>query len=56
MSAAIIALIKQAIRKQRMSFSVVDENGFIPEEVRELRRRMSDIYQGRYEAHNLIED
>jgi len=55
MSAAINALVKQAVREQRMSFSAVDENGFTPEESQELLRRIADIRKGEMQQHNLIE-
>jgi len=55
MSAAINALVKQAVREQKMTFSVVDENGFTPEEAAELRRRIADLRTGRMEEHELIE-
>jgi len=51
MSAAINALVKQAVRDQRMSFSAVDENGFTPEESQELLRRIADVREGRAERH-----
>ena len=55
MSAAINALMKQAIRQQGMAFSALDENGFSPTESSELNRRRIDLESGNYESHELIE-
>ena len=55
MSAAINALMKQAIRQQGMAFSALDENGFLPAEASELKRRRIDLESGHYESHELIE-
>ena len=55
MSAAINALMKQAIRQQGMAFSALDENGFSPAEASELKRRRIDLESGNYESHELIE-
>lgn len=43
MSAATLALIKQAVRNQSMSFSLRDENGFTPQESAELIRRIHKV-------------
>lgn len=43
MSAATLALIKQAVRNQSMSFSLRDENGFTPKESAELMRRIHEV-------------
>jgi DNA-damage-inducible protein J len=43
MSAATLALIKQAFRNQSMSFSLRDENGFTPKESAELMRRIHEV-------------
>lgn len=55
MSAAINALMKQAIRQKGMTFSALDENGFTPNETAELKRRRMDIEAGHFESHELIE-
>ena len=55
MSAAINAFIRQAIRQQRMNFSVLDENGFSPAEAAELKRRAREVKFGRTTRHSLIE-
>ena len=55
MSSAIIALMKQAIRQQGMSFSILDENGLTSSEAKELVRRRVDIEHGNYATHELIE-
>lgn len=52
MSAATLALIRQAVRSQSMSFSLKDENGFTPSEAAELRRRMADVEKGMVEMHS----
>ena len=55
MSAAINALVRQAVRQQGMSFSALDENGFSPAEAAELKRRAEDVKRGRVVRHTLIE-
>ncbi len=55
MSAAINAFIRQAIRQQRMDFSVLDENGFSPAEAAELKRRANEVKLGKATRHSLIE-
>lgn len=55
MSAAVNALIKQAVRQQGMSFSVLDENGFSPAEAAELKRRAEEVRAGRAKKHALVE-
>ena len=47
MSAATLALIKQAVRSQSMTFAVRDPNGFIPAKVAELKRRIEDVTSGK---------
>lgn len=56
MSSATNALIKQAVRTQKIELSAVDENGFTPDQIKELSRRFSEIRNGNYEEHNLIEE
>ena len=56
MSAATLALIRQAVRSQSMSFSMRDENGFTPEEAQELRKRINDIEQGKAIRHAIVEE
>jgi addiction module RelB/DinJ family antitoxin len=56
MSSATLALVKQAVRNQGMSFSLRDENGFTPEEAAELRRRIRDVQCGAISYHKLMED
>ena len=55
MSAAILALIKQAVRNQSMSFSLRDENGFTPEEADELMRRIREVQNNEAVHHDLME-
>lgn len=55
MSAATLALIRQAVRSQSMSFSMRDENGFTPEESRELKRRIAEVEKGNVIRRSLIE-
>lgn len=55
MSAATLALIRQAVRSQSMSFSMRDENGFTPEEARELKRRIAEIEMGNVIRRGLVE-
>lgn len=55
MSAAANALVKQAVRSQRLELSAVDENGFTPQQSMELQRRFANIDAGNYEVHDLIE-
>ena len=56
MSAATLALVRQAVRTQSMTFSMRDENGFTPDEARELKRRIEDIQKGNAVRHSLVED
>lgn len=56
MSSATLALIRQAVRNQGMSFSLRDENGFTPYEAAELKRRIADVKKGKVEQHNLVEE
>lgn len=46
MSAATLALIRQAVRSQSMTFSMRDANGFTPAEAAELKRRIDDVTDG----------
>lgn len=55
MSSALNAFMKQAIRQQSMSFTLLDENGFAPEEAAELKRRRFEVESGNYQQHELIE-
>ena len=55
MASVLNAFIKQTIRQREIKFSVTDANGFTPEESKELKRRISEVHQGKAEAHNLIE-
>lgn len=56
MSAATLALIRQAVRSQSMSFSLRDANGFSPVEAAELKRRIDDVTAGNVIEHSIIED
>ena len=56
MSAATLALVRQAVRSQSMFFSLRDENGFTSSETAELRRRMADVKKGMDEIHSLAGD
>ena len=55
-SSGIIAMMKQAVRQQSVTFSMVDENGFTPYEASELKRRADDVMAGNVEEHSLIEE
>lgn len=55
MSSALNAMMKQAVREQRMNFSLYDENGFTYEEAKEFRKRAHDLELGLGESHDLIE-
>ena len=55
MSSATLALIRQAVRTQSMSFSMRDENGFTPAQAAELQKRIDEIEQGNVIRHDLIE-
>lgn len=55
MSAAALALIKQAVRNQSMSFSLRDENGFTPQETAELMRRIREVRNNEAVRHDLME-
>lgn len=54
-SAALGALVKQAVRQQRMEFSLADENGFMPDEAAKIKSRIADVRAGKAEEHSLIE-
>lgn len=56
MSAATLALVRQAVRSQSMTFSMRDENGFLPSEAAELKRRIDDVSAGNAAAHSIIEE
>lgn len=55
MSAATLALVKQAVRDQSMTFSMRDENGFTPSEAAELKRRIHEVNKGNVIQHELVE-
>ena len=55
MSAATLALIKQAVRNQSMRFSLRDENGFTLEEAAELARRIREVQNNEAVRHDLME-
>ena len=56
MSSATLALVRQEVRSQSMSFSVRDENGFTPAQAAELQKRINEIERGNLVRHDLIED
>ena len=56
MSSAANALVKQAVRDQKVTFSALDKNGFTPAEAAELQRRFTDIKNGKFETHNLLDE
>lgn len=56
MSSATLALVKQAVRNQSMSFSLRDENGFTPAEAAELKRRIQEVRRGDVSSHRLLEN
>lgn len=55
MSAATLALVRQAVRSQSMSFSILDENGFTSTEAKELQRGIADVESGKVIRRELIE-
>lgn len=55
MSSATLALVKQAVRNQSMSFSLRDENGFTASEAAELKRRIQDVKNDELVHHDLLE-
>lgn len=55
MSAATLALVRQAVRSQTMTFTMRDANGFTPEEAAELKRRIADVAKGNVTKHDIIE-
>ena len=55
MSAATLALVRQAVRSQSMTFTMRDANGFTPAEAEELKRRIDDVTAGNVTAHSIIE-
>ena len=55
MSAATLALVRQAVRSQSMTFTMRDANGFTPAEAAELRRRIDDVTKGNVTSHSIIE-
>ncbi len=57
MTTAFCIFAKTAVREQRIPFEIssLDENGFTPSEVAELRRRIADLEAGRNIPHNLLE-
>lgn len=55
MSAAALALVRQAVRSQSMTFTMVDANGFTPAEAAELRRRIDDVEKGNVTERGIIE-
>ena len=55
MSAATLALVRQAVRSQSKTFTMRDANGFTPAEAAELRRRIDDVTKGNVTSHSIIE-
>ena len=55
-SSCVLAMMRQAVRQQGITLSMLDENGFTPYEAAELKRRADDVRKGRAERHALIED
>ena len=55
MSAVTLALVRQAVRSQGMTFSLRDEKGFTPAEAAELKHRIEDVKNGSVVHHNIIE-
>lgn len=56
MSSVTLALVRQAVRDQRVDFSLRDENGFTADEAAELKRRIESAKRGNVIHHQLIED
>lgn len=56
MSSATLALIKQAVRSQTMTFSTKDENGFTEKEAKQLEKRIRELESGKVVKNNLIEE
>lgn len=55
MSAATLALVRQAVRTQSMTFALHDSNGFTPDEAAELKRRIRDVEKGKAFQHDILE-
>lgn len=55
-SSCVIAMMRQAVRQQGITLSMLDENGFTPYEAAELKRRADDVKKGHAEKHDLIEN
>lgn len=55
-SSCVIAMMRQAVRQQGITLSMLDENGFTPYEAAELKRRADDVKNGHAERYALIED
>ena len=56
MSAATLALVRQAVRSQSMAFSMRDENGFTADEAKILKKRIRDIEMGNGVSHTVLEE
>ncbi|MEE8807260.1 MAG: type II toxin-antitoxin system RelB/DinJ family antitoxin [Lactimicrobium sp.] len=56
MSSVVLAMIRQAVRDQRVDFSLRDENGLTRQESDELIRRIQEAKEGKIVSHQLIED
>lgn len=54
MFSAINALCKQAVRKQSLSFNLLDENGFTPEDAKEIKKSIQRLESGEGEEHKVI--
>ena len=56
MSTALTAFVKQTVRQQRISFSLVEDNGFTAKDALELQRRFTELKAGtsKAEHHPLI--
>ena len=52
MSAALTAFVKQTIRQQGVSFSLLDENGFCSSDAAELSHRAAEIRAGKAKLHH----
>lgn len=56
MSAATLALVRQAVRSQSITLTMRDANGFTPEEAAELQSRIDEVRHGNAVRRDLIKE
>ena len=56
MSSVLNAMMRQAVRKQKLELSTRDVNGMTPSEAAELKRRADEVKAGRVKMYSLIEN